>query len=112
MKKLLRNFINSIHGLRFVFSEHSFRVELVFLLAGSLSLIFMERPGLEKAIAISMILLTMALEALNTCVELLCDRFTLSIDDNIRQIKDIASAAVFLSVLATTLYWGWLIFRF
>lgn len=112
MKKLYLNFINSVHGLRFVTEEHSFKVELFLLFAGIVSLIFIERPGITKAIAICMILLIMAFEALNTCIELLCDRLTLSIDKNIGRIKDIASAAVFLSVVSTAVYWGWLILFF
>jgi diacylglycerol kinase (ATP) len=47
----------------------------------------------------------MMAEAFKTAIERLCDRITLHNDPQIGLIKDIASAAVFLSVLAALGVW-------
>ena len=44
--------------------------------------------------------LVLGLELCNTALEILCDRVTRERDEAIRQCKDIASAAVFVAVLA------------
>lgn len=57
-------------------------------------------------LAIGAVLLVLMAEALNTAIERLCDRITVAQDPQIKIVKDVASAGVFLSVLIAALVWG------
>jgi len=97
--KLKNNFIHSISGLRYALSEHSFRVELVvgFIL---LPILIVIRCPIElKLLLLFSYLLILICELLNTAIEGLCNRITQEEDPQIKVIKDIASAAVFIAVL-------------
>lgn len=67
---------------------------------------WLERPFWMGALALASVLLVMMAEALNTAIERLCDRITLAQDQQIKVVKDVASAGVFLSVLLAALVWG------
>lgn len=96
--KLQANFKNSMRGLRLGLTEHSFRVELVLGVVLVPIVIFIER-GLElKVVVCFLYCLMLSTELLNTAIERLCNRMTTELDGAIRDIKDIASAAVFISV--------------
>ena len=99
IKKFFFNFINSLNGLKVVFREHSFIAEIM----GGIILIpyvlFSELTILFKLLIISLYLLLLAFEIVNTAIEKLCDKITKEIDADIKIIKDLASASVFIVLL-------------
>lgn len=104
-KKLITNTINSYNGLRVCLKEHSFRLECYLLTLGCLVVPFINQVLWLKVAGICTILLTMVAEALNTGLEILCDRITLETDVQIKQVKDVGSAAVFLALLIAIITW-------
>ncbi len=96
IKKLYSNLINSLNGLKIVFKEISFILELV-LGVFLIPYIFLSNIDLNYKIILSVLyFLLLAFEIMNTAVEKLCDRVTTDIDPDIKKIKDLSSAAVFL----------------
>ena len=96
IKKLYRNLINSLNGLKIVSKENSFILELV-LGVFLIPYIFFSTIDLNYKIILSiMYFLLLAFEIMNTAVEKLCDRITTDLDPEIKKIKDLSSAAVFL----------------
>tara|TARA_B100000902_G_C27058709_1_gene787953 strand:+ start:133 stop:465 length:333 start_codon:yes stop_codon:yes gene_type:complete len=96
LKKLTKNFINSLNGLKFAINEHSFIAELfggIFLIP---YLFFSEINFLFKLLILIVYFLLLAFEIINTSIEKLCDKITLENDNEIKVIKDLASAAVFI----------------
>lgn len=110
VQKLAANLRNSLNGLVACWGEHSFRLEVYALVLGLGVIAWLERPLWAAALALGSILLVMMAEALNTAMERLCDRITLTQDPQIKIVKDVASAGVFLSVLIAALAWVWLLF--
>lgn len=107
--KLAANLRNSLNGLAACWKEHSFRLEVNALGLGLAAVVWLEWPLWAAALAIGSILMVMMAEALNTAIERLCDRVTLEQDSQIKVVKDVASAGVFLSVLIAVLLWMWLL---
>tara|TARA_B110001469_G_C9400837_1_gene205981 strand:- start:191 stop:523 length:333 start_codon:yes stop_codon:yes gene_type:complete len=97
--KLYNNFINSINGIKMALKENSFVLELIggiFLLP---YLFFLDASILLKMLILSVYFLLLAFEILNTSIEKLSDKITKEIDLDIKNIKDLASAAVFIVLL-------------
>ena len=96
IKKLYINLINSLNGLKVVLKENSFILELV-LGIFIIPYIFLSNIDLNYKIILSVLyFLLLAFEIMNTAVEKLCDRVTTDLDPEIKKIKDLSSAAVFL----------------
>ena len=82
MERLLKATINSWHGLiACTKSEAAFREELALLIV----------------------------ELLNTAIEKLADRVTRDTDPLIKRVKDMGSAAIFLSLVAAGVTWMWVV---
>ena len=97
--KLYNNFINSINGIKMALKENSFVLELIggiFLLP---YLFFLDVSLLLKMLILAVYFLLLAFEILNTSIEKLSDKITKEIDPDIKNIKDLASAAVFVILL-------------
>jgi len=99
--------IYSADGLRACFrSEEAFRLELILsLIFGPLAFIL----G-ETAIEIAMLLLAIALvllvELLNSAIEAVVDRVGMDYHELSKKAKDIASGAVFISLMTFLLIWA------
>ncbi len=101
--KLYNNFINSLNGLKIVSKENSFILELVlgFFL---IPYIFLSNIDFNYKIILSVLyFLLLAFEIMNTAIEKLCDKITTDIDSEIKKIKDLSSAAVFVVLLILTI---------
>ena len=99
INKLYKNLINSINGLKIVISEHSFIIELI-LGVIIVPYVFIAEITFEfKIIIIVIYLMLLAFEVINTSIEKLCDKITKNYDDDIKIIKDLASASVFIVLL-------------
>ena len=106
MLRLLKATLNSWNGLRAAArSEQAFRQEIIALLL-AIPVAFLVAAETWRRIAlIGVIVLLMIVELLNTAIEKLSDHVTPHRHDAIGRIKDMASAAVGLSLLLCGLVW-------
>ena len=99
IKKLYNNLLNSLNGFKKVFKENSFILELI-LGIFLIPYIFLSNIDFtHKVILFVLYFLLLAFEILNTSIEKLCDKITKEHDLEIKNIKDLSSAAVFLILL-------------
>jgi diacylglycerol kinase (ATP) len=98
-KKLFFNLINSSNGLKYVFKEHSFIAELLLGVILIPYIFFLETSILFKLLIFTVYILLLTFEIVNTTIEKLCDKITKDIDEDIKIIKDLASASVFVILL-------------
>ena len=92
---------NAINGLRILFKERSAQREL-FLLAVSI-ILFCYKPNVYTVLLTVLSFMLLAIEALNTAIEKMCDHLTLELHPEIKVIKDLGAAAVFIIVVAIVL---------
>lgn len=114
MERLWRAAINTWNGLAFVAgTERAFQQELVVLVLAVPAAFWLTGSAVQRFVLIGSILFLMIVELLNTAIEKLADRVTRRRDAQIGRVKDIASAAVGLSILLVAAVWLWaLIERF
>ena len=108
MQRLWRATVNSWNGLAAVArTEAAFRLELV-VLAVAIPLAFMlTEDGARRILLIGSLTLVIVVELINTAFEKLADRLTRKRDRQIGQVKDIASAAVGVSLAMAAGIWLW-----
>jgi diacylglycerol kinase (ATP) len=99
--------LNSLRGLAHALSsERAVQQEAAVLLVAAPVAYVLGTSALERAILIACLLLLIAVELLNTCLEKLCDHVTPTLNPHIRAVKDMGSAAVFCAMLACGLCWA------
>ena len=105
MKKIFLNLISSINGLKIALTQHSFIAEILGGFVLIPYLIITDLNNIFKLIIIILYFLLLAFELLNTAIEKLSDKITKNFDEDIKKIKDISSASVFvvLSLLVISL---------
>ena len=96
MRKFFLNLINSINGLTISFTEYSFIAEIIGGLILIPYLIIVNLENSFKLIIISTYFLLLAFVILNTSIEKLSDKISIDFDTDIKKIKDISSASVFV----------------
>jgi diacylglycerol kinase (ATP) len=107
-KHLMQATQNAIAGLRVLFAEKAARRELALLVGTALLLLIQVNVYTLLIFALSWALL--AVEAMNTAIEKLCDLYSTEYDLRIKSIKDVAAAAIFLILLGqASLLLLWLI---
>ena len=106
MKRILLALNNSIYGIKFALSKHiAFKQEiLVAIILTPLALLLGE-TGVEKALLIGSVLLVLIVELINSSIETTIDRIGLERNDLSKHAKDIASGAVFISLLNLLMIW-------
>jgi diacylglycerol kinase (ATP) len=106
MGALFAAFINTCAGLSHALrTERAVRQE-AFVLVLSIPLAFFVGAGVwQRVVLVSVVLLVMAVELLNTCIEKLCDHVTPERHPMIKIVKDMGSAAVFCALLIAGLVW-------
>ena len=110
IKKLYGNLINSLNGLKIVIKENSFILELIGGIFLILYLFNTDISTLFKLLILSVYFLLLAFEIFNTSIEKLCDKITKETDKDIKIIKDLSSASVFvvlfiLIILIISTFW-------
>ena len=98
-KNFFFNLKNSINGLKVAFKEHSFVAEILGGIILIPYLFFVDLNILLKLIIMIVYFFLLAFEIANTAIEKLCDKITKEHDDNIKKIKDLASASVFIILI-------------
>ena len=97
--KLYKNLINSLNGLKIVIKEKSFLMELI-LGVFLIPYIFLSNIKFNhKLFLFVLYFLLLATEIMNTAIEKLSDKFTKDFDNDIKNIKDLSSASVFIVLI-------------
>ena len=99
IKKLFFNFINSLNGLKIALKEHSFIIEIIGGLILIPYLVITDLNNIFKLIVIVIYFLLLAFELLNTAIEKLSDKISKEYNEDIKKIKDISSASVFIILM-------------
>ena len=106
MLRLFKATLNSWKGLRAAAqSEQAFREEIVALLIAIPGAFLIATDTWRRIALIGVVVLLMIVELLNTAIEKLSDHVTPHRHDAIGRIKDMASAAVGLSLLLAGMVW-------
>jgi len=106
MDRILRATINTWNGLiDAARSEAAFRQELVALLISVPLAVVVASDAWKRLLLIAVVALVLVVELLNTAIEKLADRVTLTREDQIRRVKDMGSAAVGLALLVAVAVW-------
>ena len=93
-------------GLRTAFrNEAAFRQETWLILIGIPLAFWLEESANGRAIMIGALFLVLITELLNSAIEATIDRISLDNHPLSKRAKDIGSAAVLLSLIATTTVW-------
>lgn len=87
-------------------NEAAFRQECMLGLVLAPLGLLLGRSGLEKAVLVSVLLLVLVVELLNSALESVVDRFGGEQHELSGRAKDIGSAAVFISLLNVLVVWG------
>ena len=110
LKKINNNFLNSLNGIKEALKEHSFISEIYF---GFFLFIYLFNFNISlnyKLVIIFAYIILLVTEIINTSIEKICNKITKKKDNEIRIIKDLASAAVFIvllfliTILSITIY--------
>jgi len=101
----------SVSGLKAAFAnEAAFRQEVaLFVLLAPLGL-WLGRNGVERSLLIGSLVLVLIVELLNSAIETAVNRIGNEPHELSGRAKDIASAAVFLSLLLVALVWVLVLF--
>lgn len=107
LDRLIRATGYSVSGLKAAYlGESAFRQETWLAAVLVPAAFFVGRSWLEIAILVASVLLVMIVELLNSAIESAIDRISFELHDLSKRAKDIASAAVFLSLVQLAVFWG------
>ena len=102
----------SLQGFRACWRhEAAFRQELLFCLAMTPAAFYIGADLAETALLLSLLGLVLLMELLNSAVEAVVDRLGSELHELSGRAKDMASAAVFLSLLLLIVVWGLLLVK-
>jgi diacylglycerol kinase (ATP) len=106
MKRWWAAIANSWNGLLVCArSEAAFREEIVALILAIPAAMVLTADPWKRALLLAPVVLLLVIELLNTAIEKLCDRITREVDPAIGRIKDMGSAAIGVTLIATTAMW-------
>lgn len=104
--RVMRACKHSWSGLRLAFrAEAAFRQELAVVLPLLMVALWLDLTGVERALLIGSLLLVLIVELLNSAIEAVVDRIGSEYHLLSGQAKDVASAAVMLSLLLAASTW-------
>ncbi|HNX04481.1 MAG TPA: diacylglycerol kinase [Opitutales bacterium] len=107
LTRIRRALIYSFEGLGSAFiHEEAFRMEVVALVVLTPMAFVMPVSWFFRALLIAAVLLVMVVELLNSAVEAVVDYISKDKHPLAKRAKDMASAAVFLSVITCAAIWG------
>ena len=101
----------ALQGLRYAWQhEEAFRQEIVIAAIAIPVALFLPASPLGKVLMIASILLVLIVELLNSALEAAVDHTSLELHPLAKRAKDVASAAVFLSIVNALVVWGLVLF--
>lgn len=102
----------SLSGLRAAWkSEAAIGQELILATGFSVVAMFVDVSSVERVLMVASLWLVVIVELLNSAIEATVDRIGEEWHQLSGQAKDIASAAVFISLLLAAMTWGILLWR-
>lgn len=100
MKKFFKGFEYAFHGLIYLIrKERNFKVHLIALLMVIFAGFLFQIQRSEWLIILLISALVLALEAINTAIERLCDLYSTDLNPQIKLIKDLAAGAVLIAAI-------------
>ncbi|EDP5498121.1 diacylglycerol kinase [Campylobacter jejuni] len=107
----LNNARYALEGIFTLFkNEMAFRIELCIIIPAIVFSFFLKVSFLEHLLLVSVLMLILIIEALNSAIEACVDLVTNEWHEKARIAKDCASAAVFFSVLLALFVWGFILY--
>ncbi len=107
LKRISNAFYYSMAGFKACFEhEEAFRQELIILIPLIPVGLWLGQGGLERALLVGSLLIVPIVELLNSAIETNVDRVGTERHELSGRAKDIASAAVFLSILLVAMVWA------
>lgn len=101
---------NSYFGLKFLLKERAFVQELVvFFMLSFILFYFCNIPNSQKMYVILAQILVLIVESINTAIEKTIDRIGTEYNELSKIVKDVASFAVFLSILHLVVCVVWIL---
>ncbi|MEM8749732.1 MAG: diacylglycerol kinase [Pseudomonadota bacterium] len=97
----------SMAGLGVLLREEAARLEVVMFLVATLLFAVSGAAFLNYAVMVAILLFVLALEAVNTAIELIIDRTSPERSDYAKQAKDLGSFAVFCGLTLFVGYVSW-----
>ena len=97
MKGLKKKFLPAFAGLADGFRDSGIRVQYILALCAVMAGFVLKLSAGEWIAVIVCIGMVVASEMLNTCIEKLCDLYTMEEDARIKMIKDLAAGAVLVA---------------
>ena len=106
IRRLMKATGYSLAGLASAWrSEEAFRIEAILALLMLPLAIWLGQSAIERSLLIGSVLLVLVVELLNTAIEYTVDRIGTDRHHLSGGAKDLASAAVLLSLITTTVIW-------
>jgi diacylglycerol kinase (ATP) len=106
LKRMINAYYFSIAGLKAVWKhEAAFRQEIVLLIIAIPCALWVGESEVEILLLIGCIVLILLVELLNSAIEAVVDRIGLEQHELSGRAKDIASAAVMLSIIWAVITW-------
>jgi len=97
----------SCQGFKAAFAnEQAFRQELYLAMIFIPLAIYLGETGFERALLISVVLLILIVELINSAIEAIVDRVSTEQHELSGRAKDIGSAAVLLALINSTIVWA------
>ncbi len=111
LARIWRALFHSLDGFSAAFRhEDAFRQEVVLALVLIPLALAMHVSGLAKALMVGSVLLVLVVELVNSAIESLTDRVSLENHELAKRAKDMASAAVMLSLINVPVMWALALF--
>jgi diacylglycerol kinase (ATP) len=106
MKRFWTAFLNTCAGLAWgARHETALLQELVALALAIPVCFFVTSSGWMRIALVGSVMLLLIVELLNTAIEKLCDHISPALSPQIRIIKDLGSAAVFVALVLAAMTW-------
>jgi diacylglycerol kinase (ATP) len=106
LRRIFSAFFYSIAGFKTAWKhEHAFRQELMLAIPGAVIALIVPVSSLEKLLLISVLVLVLIIELMNSSIEAIVDRVSLERHPLSKNAKDLGSAAVFLAVSLAVATW-------
>ena len=106
LARLRRAFVNSMNGLYKVYlTEAAFRQEVWIVTPLACIAIVFGRSYLETVILLTVLILVLVIELINSAIEVVVDRIGLEENELSGFAKDIGSTSVFITILLALVVW-------
>ena len=111
LRKLIKSFKVAFSGLKIAIrEENTIRIGILISIVMIFLMLHFPLSSIERAMVIFCIFLVMSIELMNTQVERVTDLIDSNHNPKIRMIKDLAAAAVLMSIIGAAIVAGFIFF--